>query len=314
MQFDVDKHTIFLSRSGSLAYGTNIKGSDEDFKGVCVPPKDFVVGPFFSFEQKEELVSKGHPADRVIFSLSKFMKLASECNPNIIELLFTETEDWVVCTDIGLELVENRNLFLSKKAKWRFMGYAHAQLKRIKGHRSWLLNPPKGKPSRADYGLPEVGNKVISGSTMGAVDELKSQGYEFGGEVMTAIASEKRYATALQHWKQYENWKKTRNESRAALEAKFGYDTKHGMHLIRLMRMCEEILSGKGVITRRPDAEELVAIRLGSKSYDELIEEAEQLQARCEKLFETTTLPNAPDPKKLNDLCIELHEDFWKQN
>jgi predicted nucleotidyltransferase len=310
MNFDVDKNTIFLTRSGSMAYGTNIATSDEDFKGVCIPPKDFVVGPFFNFDQKEELVSKGHKYDRVIFALMKFIKLASECNPNIVELLFTDTADWVVCTDLGLELIEHRDLFVTKKAKWRFMGYAHAQLKRIKGHRAWLLNPPKKKPERTDFGLPED-KKLISNSAMGAIDEAKSQGYTIGSEAETVIQRQKQFATALKQWQQYQNWKKSRNEDRAKLEAKFGYDTKHGMHLLRLMRMCAEILAGDGVKTRRPDAAELVEIRNGSKSYDELLEEAESLEAKCNELFETSTLPEAPDPKKLNDLCVYLHEEFW---
>src|ERR1039458_5020213 len=34
---------------------------------------------------------------------------------------------------------------------------------------------------------------------------------------------------------QYNGWKAQRNPKRAELEAKFGYDTKHAMHLVRLM-------------------------------------------------------------------------------
>lgn len=313
MNFDVEENTIFLVRSGSHAYGTTIATSDEDFKGVAVSPKEYVLGPFFNFEQQEELVSKGNHVDKVVFDLLKFVKLAAACNPNMIEVLFTDSADYVVCDELGQLLVEHRDLFLSKQVKWRFMGYAASQLKRIRGHRSWLLNPPGKKPERVDFGLPEVGNKVISGSTMGAVDELRAHDYKFGSEVMQTIDAEKRYATALKHWKQYEGWKKSRNEVRAALEAKYGYDTKHGMHLIRLMRMCAEILAGKGVLVRRPDAEELISIRNGSKSYDELLEEAEILEAQCEALFETTSLPNTVDISKLNDLCIRVQERFWSR-
>jgi len=45
------------------------------------------------------------------------------------------------------------------------------------------------------------------------------------------------------------------------LEAKFGFDTKHAMHLIRLLRMAREILETGVVHVKRPDAEELSAIR-----------------------------------------------------
>ena len=70
---------------------------------------------------------------------------------------------------------------------------------------------------------------------------------------------------------------------------------------------------GEGVKTKRPDAAELVEIRNGSRSYEELIEESEQLAVKCEELFLTSTLPDAPDPKTLNDLCITLHEEFWSR-
>ena len=224
MNFDVKASTILLVKSGSHAYGTNIETSDEDFKGVSIPPKEFVVGPFYNFEQKIELVSNGHPADVTITSLMKTIKLASECNPNVIETLFTDSSDTLFCDEFGDMLVENRDLFLSRQAKYRFTGYAHSQLKRIKGHRSWLMDPPKKKPERSDFGLPDVGGRVLNASTMGAVDELTNDGYSFGGEAMKAITLEKKYATALKHWKRYESWKKNRNPARAAEEARFGFD------------------------------------------------------------------------------------------
>ena len=52
-------------------------------------------------------------------------------------------------------MVENKHLFLSKKAKFTFSGYANAQMKRINTHYRWLKNPPKAPPQRSDYGLPE---------------------------------------------------------------------------------------------------------------------------------------------------------------
>ena len=40
-----------------------------------------------------------------------------------------------------------------------------AQLKKIKTHRAWLLNPPTKKPSREAFGLP------IAGGTLGGDDQ-----------------------------------------------------------------------------------------------------------------------------------------------
>src|SRR3990167_2835246 len=50
MNFDVDKRTIILTRGGSHSYGLNVPSSDDDFKGVCIKPRE----AYFGFTQKFE--------------------------------------------------------------------------------------------------------------------------------------------------------------------------------------------------------------------------------------------------------------------
>ena len=61
-------------------------------------------------------------------------------------------------TTIDLDWVAHD--ILTKKVQQTFHGYAMAQLKKIKTHRSWLLNPPTKKPSREDFGLPIAGETL----------------------------------------------------------------------------------------------------------------------------------------------------------
>ena len=103
-----------------------------------------------------------------------------------------------------------------------------------------------------------------------------------------------------------QNRKSARNPARAALERRFGYDTKHAMHLIRLMRMGLEILQGQGVLVRRPDAEELNAIRDGALSHDELIARAAELRARMAEAAATSALPADVDRARVDALAFEL--------
>jgi hypothetical protein len=49
--------------------------------------------------------------------------------------------------------IEQRDLFVSKRCRYTYSGYAIAQLKRIKTHRKFLLDPPKKAPVREEYGL-----------------------------------------------------------------------------------------------------------------------------------------------------------------
>ncbi len=306
--FDVDLATILKVKHGSHAYGTNIATSDLDIKGVCIQPISHQLGFLHNFEQREQLVSKGHPHDETIFSLKKFASLAANCNPNVLEILFVDESDILECGIPGWELLQNRDLFVTKRARHTFSGYAHAQLKRIKTHRAWLLNPPKAPPDRNDFGLQ--GERVVGKDEMGAFNAMEKEGLEVPASVLTLLLRERQYQAAKTHWDQYQNWVKTRNPDRAALEAKYGYDTKHGMHLIRLMMMCLEILMGDGVIVKRPDAKFLLGIRDGGISYDTLIQMAKNLDNRCEAMYATSTLPNEPDRVAINDLVVRLTLDY----
>ena len=314
-KFDISAHTVYLAKHGSQAYGTALPESDLDVKGFAVAPKSVVLGFLHQFEQAETKPEAGVPGtlDSVIYDIRKFCQLAAECNPNIIEVLFVDEGDLLEISAPGRLIRDNRDLFLSRKIRKTFSGYSFAQLKRIKTHRKWLLSPPTRKPERDDFGLGKV---KITQDMLGAFDKVLAtevgEDLEIDPNVMQLVQSEKQYRTALQHWNQYQSWSKNRNEKRAELEAKFGYDTKHAMHLVRLLRMCGEILSGKGVLVKRPDAEELLDIRRGYWKYDDLIEWSETTDLVVQSLLPTSPLPEEPDSEKLNDLCIQAQEFFWR--
>lgn len=296
--------TIYMARVGSHAYGTNIEGSDVDYKGVCIETKEYFLGFAKQFEQLER-----KEPDTVVMSLRKFCDLAADCNPNIIEVLNVHEGDVMWSSPWGDELRERAVLFLSKKARFTFAGYAHAQLKRIKTRRSWLLNPPKEKPTRAQFGLGET--TKVSKSELGAFEAMAGD-VELPADVLSLFLRERQYQAALTTWNQYENWKAKRNDARAALEAQYGYDTKHAMHLVRLMRMCREILSRGEVIVKRPDAEELLAIRRGEWSYDRVVEHAEAIEAECEDLYKTSPLPHHADRNALSDFVVDMTERYLR--
>lgn len=169
--FPVSEHTILLSLAGSRSYGTEHPLSDTDYKGIMVIPKSYYTSPFKSFEQtswkSEEKSGRVSEIDGVveadeegtIFDLRKFLRLASSCNPNVVEVLFTDDKHLVAVTEEGRILREHGNLFLSQLALQTFTGYAMSQLKRIRGHKKFLDDPPKETPTRKKFGLPE--EKII---------------------------------------------------------------------------------------------------------------------------------------------------------
>jgi predicted nucleotidyltransferase len=299
----VEKDLIFMTLAGSHMYGMSTPQSDIDKRGVCIPPRNVVMGFFGGFEQQDY-----SNEDTVVYGLTKFMKLASDCNPNIIELLFAPEDAIIMQHPIWDKLLERREEFLSSKTYHTFTGYALSQLKRIRTHRAWLLNPPDHKPTRAEYGLTEAGagvRELAKGIDMAEISK----------DAMKVIEREKQYKAASTTWTQFQTWKKHRNPKRAGLEAQHGYDTKHASHLVRLLRMGKEILT-KGTLTvRRPDAGELLAIRRGIWSYDELMSNVEPLQEELRSIYENKTyvVPDKVNKQKISDFCVELHEDYWSR-
>lgn len=297
----VERETIFMTVAGSRMYGTSTPDSDVDRRGVCVPPKNVVMGFARRFEQQQV-----PGEDTTIFSLMKFMELAVDNNPNIIELLFVPEDCIITIHPTWRRLLEHRHKFLSAKCYHTFTGYAHSQLNRIRGHRDWLRNPPTHKPTREEFGLGQTG--------LGLKELAKGVDLtEISPETLKVIEAEKRYNAALTRWTQYQKWLSERNPKRAELEKKFGYDSKHASHLIRLYREGYEILTTGNLTVRRPDAAELRAIRNGAWSFDRLMEETDKIKHEMDTLYEQKryVVPFSAPREQISDLAVELHEYHW---
>lgn len=410
----IHKRTILLTMAGSHAYGMATEKSDIDIRGIIIPTKEYFHGTLNNFEQYQGQYPRDVQAilylnkrdvgvgsvieriesisgrkvldteelDSVVYGLHKFIKLASDCNPNIIELLFTDESSHIKSTSFFEELHNNRNLFLSMKAKFTFSGYAFSQLKRIKTHRHWLINPPSHKPTREEFGLinrtliskdqllaaeslikrkvdswifldEELPREILESvrkNTVKSIKEIwsslasdcyklsykdKSLSFDplvvpvvddeldlnqlemaaakllgYDDNFLIYLDQERHYRSAKIYYNQYNHWKASRNKTRALNEMKYGYDTKHASHLIRLLKMGKEILSEGKVIVKRPDSQELLDVRNGHLTFDELMEYSKKLQDELDDIYESgkSPLSKKPNRKKIDELCVKLVE------
>lgn len=136
----IEKRTILLAPTGSYAYGTNTDESDQDYKGICIPPIDFYLG-LNSFNEYNNSGGKNFKntkddVDISIIHINKFVKDAMKGVPNNIEILFVRKEDYLKVTPLGQKLIDHRYLFLSKQIKNKFGGYAYSQLMKLKQNKS----------------------------------------------------------------------------------------------------------------------------------------------------------------------------------
>ena len=116
---------MLLGLSGSYGYGTNREGSDIDFRGVTLNLPSDLLG-LTEFEQYED-----RKTDTVIYGFNKLINLLLNCNPNTIEILGLDEDQYLIRSALGQELLDHKQLFLSKRAAVSFGHYADAQLRRL---------------------------------------------------------------------------------------------------------------------------------------------------------------------------------------
>ena len=333
--------------AGSISYGTNLPTSDVDFRGIfCADPVN-VRTPFFTVKECEDVDEE----DTKLFELSHFMKLCLDCNPNVIETLWVDDSDITFRTPAYDMLRDHRHELLSSKIAFTTSGYAMSQLKRIKGHNKWINNPqpveaPKPKdyvsmiryfgnnkmlkfdidawndnhrlfPYGGDvYGVYAEPNRQIfdrTGKLNTCYDGDGSQ-YEDSPPVMIVKFNKEVYKEFKTKHEMFWQWKNNRNETRGELEEAHGYDTKHAMHLVRLLRMGAEVLRDEEVIVKRPDAEELLAIRGGDWTYEEILKYSESLDKEIrDVLYKKTKLRKTPDIKFAAQLLMDTQDLVWSK-
>lgn len=226
-----DDFLVFEAVSGSYAYGTCVPTSDVDFRGVFIAPPSYYIG----LERVEQVERIGDGQDKLLFELHKFIKLAIQCSPIAVELLYTGTENVKAITESFSAIRGCRDLFLTKNVYKKFAGYSSNQIKKLE----------------VALAFPDTDISMIG---------------------------------------------------------------KHISHAIRVVRMGVEILSGKGVIIRRPDAQELLEYRNPSKPIDikAVKEYFEHMQQEMKNALGRTRLPDCPDLKKISKLIQDVKLKYWR--
>ena len=117
-------------------------------------------------------------------------------------------------------------------------------------------------------------------------------------------------------YKRYEKWLEDRNENRWVEIKGHGQqiDGKNMMHFMRLVMIGREIAQGKGMNIRRPDAQELLKIRRGEVSLQELFDKSDEILSEMKKLFQNSSLPNEVSHEFIHNLLIEIRDYFYRGN
>lgn len=310
------KHVILLGLAGSYSYGTNIDGSDMDIRGITLNQKSDLIG----LTQFEQYVDDN--TDTVIYAFNKIITLLLSCNPNTIELLGLNPEHYLYLNDIGQMLLDNKKLFLSRRAIQSFGGYADAQLRRLQNALARDSFPQSEKEQHifnsvknAMHGFNSSYKSFENGSIEIFID--KAINPELETEIfVNANMTHYPLRDYVSMWntmnnvvRDYEKIGK-RNKKKDNLHL-----NKHVMHLIRLFMMALDILEKGEINTFRVKEHDLLMdIRFGKYQkedgtfQDSFYAMLADFEKRLHYASENTDLPEEPDMKKVQDLVMTINE------
>jgi len=98
---------------------------------------------------------------------------------------------------------------------------------------------------------------------------------------------------------------------RPEIEAKYGYDVKAGMHTLRLLNECKEMLAHGTITLPRPERDFLIRVRTGKYSMEKVIAMARELFAECEAAAKSSPLPASVDRRSVSKLVAGSYRAAW---
>lgn len=100
-------------------------------------------------------------------------------------------------------------------------------------------------------------------------------------------------------------------KKRKRLVEEYGFDCKHASHCIRLLRMGYEFIqTGKLQVYRDKDAQELIDIKTGKWTLEEVKEAAKELFYKADKAFIVCDMPTEPRTKEVLKLVEDIMYDY----
>ena len=306
---------MFLTLGGSYSYGTNVPTSDIDVRGCAMNNASEIVG-LSNFEQFVKTNT-----DTTIYAFNKLIPLLINCNPNTIEMLGCKPEHYIYMTDAGKEFINNRKMFLSKRALRSFGGYANQQLNRLENA---LARDHLSQAKKQEHMVRSMENSVRSfedrytnfdaGSIVLFTDVSPRE--DMDQEIFANIHLEHFPA---RHFNSMLNdlhnvlgtYEKLNHRNHKKDDAHLN---KHAMHLVRLYLMCIDILEKEEIITyRAADSELLMSIRNGFYQNEdhtykpEFFEIVEHLKKRLDYAEKNTSLPAHPNMKQVEEFVMSVN-------
>ena len=219
-------------------------------------------------------------------------------------------------------MLDNRHLFLSKRAAFTFGAYASSQLRRLDNKAARLVS--QSEQEQHIFKSIEHASETFRERYFERDDNAiklyidKSDREEYDTEIfMDVNLTHYPLRDHKSMWSDMntivKEYSKIGKRNQNAIE--HGKLSKHMMHLIRLYLMCLDILNNGEIITyREKDHDFLMEIRNGKYLDDnrqptaEFFDIVDDLESKLDVAKRTTSLPDNPDYKKINEFVASVNE------
>jgi hypothetical protein len=305
-----EKNKILEIVTGSFLYGTNMPESDKDYVGVFMPDIEYVLGfrrceevDFSITDKTAEGKNTKNALDRKLYEFRKFVKLAMENNPNIIEILFVNDQNCTFVSPDGADLLNIRELFPHKGLKQKFLGYAFAQKHKMvikKDNYFDLINA-------FDYIQRfDIGRTILEIALDNDCPSFFKKNYNIEHNVNFIQVGDVNFnpGHTVKTLKKKLQDRINKVGNREELLTKYGYDVKFGSHLIRLMLEGVELLTTGKLEFPLKDREMLKDIRNGNWTVSRILEYSNELEKEIESLAISSKLPAHPRVEELERFTI----------
>lgn len=351
----------FLVFGGSTAYGLNGPNSDVDIRGITSPLRSDIlnggvflpeeIGPCVNincgrFEQYED-----SNTDTTIYNTEKYIRLIVNCNPNTIEMLGCLPEHYAHVSEIGRLILDNKDIFITKKAFDTFAGYANQQFTRLQNSLCrkatkidqilQTINVVRRTYEHLEEEFPTFKREMLELYVVDGRDNtinIKATNMFFDMVEVDKERIAREYGECALNNAELRINLNMQNISSNDMKGVMGevsniinnfsqhtghrnnkkdayHEDKNASHLRRLQITCKKILRDHRIETYcGDDIQELRDIKNGAyrntdgsykqEFFDMVNREMEELR----QLYETTTLPDAPDMAKVRKLIEQVNE------
>lgn len=321
--------TIVRIKFGSHLYGTATPASDIDYKSVFVPSaRDILLQRVRATISNQRQKAEGEKnvageVDEEAYSVQRYLALAAEGQTVALDVLFAPRWSMIENPLPEWEEIErNRRRLITRKSA-AFVGYCRQQANKygIKGSRvaaarealALLADELERRGSTAKLGEAEsrIAALVAAHEHMALLDI----------EGATDVTGTRR---TVRHWEvcnrkmpltqtikaSHEVIRRIVDEyghrARQA-ESNQGVDWKALSHAVRVARQAIELLQTGAVVFPRPEAEHLLAIKLGQLPYQQVAEEIDELLPAVEREAAASTLPVSADLEWIDEFVASIH-------